>query len=210
MKKTLPFFILALWSCNERAIVKNIPYKHDFTTFYAKKVKEIDSLRQSKYENYDDNPEKLGNEDLVIKEKYAILLSANPKDITHYALYRYIDDWLGTPYKKEAMDKTGVDCSYFIQALFNEVYRESLPKSPASMRSHPGVQSFTGRAFLKEGDLLFFRYAKESAVSDVGLYLRNDRILACGLKDGLNIYDFNDDYFQARFICAGRLAHGKK
>ena len=38
----------------------------------------------------------------------------------------------------------------------------------------------------------------------MGIYLHNDRILPC-TEEGLNIYDFNDPYFQLRYVAAGRL-----
>jgi len=66
------------------------------------------------------------------------------------------------------------------------------------------LQLFTGRTFLKEGDILFFRYDKFHPISDVGIYLHNDRILAC-TNNGLNIYNFNDEYFQLRYVAAGRI-----
>ena len=47
-----------------------------------------------------------------------------PQDIRNYPLYAYIDAWIGTPYKPQSLDKkTGVDASYFVQALFSDVTR---------------------------------------------------------------------------------------
>ena len=104
--------------------------------------------------------------------------------------------------------QSGVEMSYFVQALFSDVYGETFQKTPDGIFRSKAIQLFTGRTFLKEGDILFFRYDKFHPISDVGIYLHNDRILACTTK-GLNIYDFNDEYFQLRYVAAGRLKEKK-
>ena len=49
-----------------------------------------------------------------------------PQDIRNYPLYTYIDAWIGTPYKPQSLDKkTGVDASYFVQALFSYDFNDS-------------------------------------------------------------------------------------
>ena len=122
-----------------------------------------------------------------------------------YKLYSYLDEWIGTPYKKQMLEKqVGVEASYFVQALYSDIYKETFPKTPDGIFRSKSIQLFTGRTFLKEGDIVFFRYDKFRPISDVGIYLHNDRILACTAQ-GLNIYDFNDEYFQLRYVAAGRL-----
>ena len=151
-----------------------------------------------------DNSENLNDETLAIKEKYSIVLGVMPTKITNYKLYSYIDQWIDTPYKEKSFSKDGIDCSYFIQSLFSSVFKVTLPKDPAGMFRSKSLQLFTGRTFLEEGDLVFFRYDKDHPISDVGMYLHNDRILACTDK-GLAIYNFNDEYFQLRYIASGRI-----
>jgi len=184
-------------SCASKSYIKEIPYN-----FSNDNIKvPVDS----QYVNIDDNSERLSDEELRIKEKYSIIMEVMPKEITNYKFYSYIDRWIGTPYKKQFLEeKIGVDCSYFIQSLYSEVYEETFQKTPDGIFRSKSIQLFTGRTFLKEGDILFFRYDKMHPISDVGIYLHNDRILAC-TEDGLNIYDFNDTYFQLRYVAAGRL-----
>ncbi len=151
-----------------------------------------------------DNSENLSDDLLAIKEKYSIVLGVIPTKITNYPLYSYIDEWINTPYKEKSFSKEGIDCSYFLQSLYSSVYKVTLPKDPAGMFRSKSLQLFTGRTFLQEGDLVFFRYDKDNPISDVGMYLHNDRILACTDK-GLAIYNFNDEYFQLRYIASGRI-----
>lgn len=195
---------IAILSCVGKKYITEIPFRYSGQSGLNSN-KDI----ESKYSIVEDNPQGLGDDVLTIKEKYSIILEVMPKEITNYRLYSYIDEWLGTPYKKQSLEKQkGVDASYFIQSLFSDIYDETFPKTPDGIFRSKALQLFTGRTFLKEGDIVFFRYEKSRPISDVALYLHNDRILACTTK-GLNIYDFNDEYFQLRFVAAGRLREKK-
>ncbi|RZJ51457.1 MAG: peptidoglycan endopeptidase [Chryseobacterium sp.] len=198
------WLILFLTSCSSKKYIQEIPYNFSSDEF-SNSSYGLKNNVDSQYSDQDDNLEKLTDEELRIKEKYSIIMEVMPKEVNNYKLYTYIDHWIGTPYKKQSLDeKIGVDCSYFVQSLYSDVYGETFQKTADGIFRSKSVQLFTGRTFLKEGDLLFFRYNKEHPISDVGIYLHNDRILACTEK-GLNIYNFNDEYFQLRYVAAGRL-----
>ncbi|WP_326982432.1 NlpC/P60 family protein [Chryseobacterium sp. MYb264] len=199
------FFLLLSFtlSCSSKKYILDVPYQ-----YAADELKTDLSVQKGideKYSIVDDNEQNLSDEELRIKEKYSIILKVMPKEITDYNFYGYIDKWLGTPYQSQKLEeKLGVDCSYFVQALYSDVFKVTFPKTPDGIFRSKSIQLFTGRTFLKEGDLLFFRYDKFNPISDVGIYLHNDRILAC-TANGLNIYNFNDEYFQLRYVAAGRL-----
>lgn len=200
----LSFSLLFICSCTSKQYIQEIPYNFSAEA-YNQKTEDVKNSFVSKYSHVDDNVEKLSDEELRLKEKYSIIMEVMPKEVDNYKLYSYIDRWIGTPYKKQTLEeKTGVDCSYFVQSLYSDVYGETFQKTPDGIFRSKSIQLFTGRAFLKEGDILFFRYDKMHPISDVGIYLNNDRILAC-TSDGLNIYDFNNEYFQLRYVAAGRL-----
>lgn len=205
--KHIAFYLFAglgMISCSSKTYIKEIPYNFSSDS-YENSASGIKSKVDSQYTNVDDNVEKLSDEELRVKEKYSIIMEVMPKEVTNYSLYSYIDRWIGTPYKKQSLEeKMGVDCSYFVQSLYSDVYGETFQKTPDGIFRSKSIQLFTGRTFLKEGDILFFRYDKAHPISDVGIYLHNDRILAC-TATGLNIYDFNDEYFQLRYVAAGRL-----
>lgn len=210
MRRILLLLFLTLFCYCGKPFIESVPNKYNYTDLYNKKIDSIKRVKESNYVIYEDNFEKLSDQLLRIKEKYAIILAVHPKKVMNYNLYSYIDYWLGTPYKENSLDKKeGVDGAYLIQSLFNEVYNVTLSKKPSGMFTDQSVQIFTGRAYLKEGDLVFFRYNKELPISDVGLYLQNDRILICTSKGGLSIYDFNDSYFHTRYVASGRLKSKK-
>ena len=201
----IPFiFCVIVFSCAGKKYIREIPYNYSSDTF-SQTVQNQKENSDLNYSLIDDNPDGLSDDILKIKEKYSIILVVMPKEIRDYKLYSYLDEWIGTPYKKQMLEKqVGVEASYFVQALYSDIYKETFPKTPDGIFRSKSIQLFTGRTFLKEGDIVFFRYDKFRPISDVGIYLHNDRILACTAQ-GLNIYDFNDEYFQLRYVAAGRL-----
>lgn len=206
MKCKILFLILfpTLYGCGSENYIAQVPFKYDYSVDLLKKQTKMNDIALGNQAVVNDNSENLSDETLAIKEKYSIVLGVIPTKITDYKLYSYIDQWIDTPYKEKSFSKDGLDCSYFIQSLFSSVFKVTLPKDPAGMFRSKSLQLFTGRTFLEEGDLVFFRYDKDHPISDVGMYLHNDRILACTDK-GLAIYNFNDEYFQLRYIASGRI-----
>lgn len=193
-----------LFGCGSENYIAQVPFKYDYSVDLLKKQNKMNDISLGNQAVVNDNSENLNDETLAIKEKYSIVLGVMPSKISNYKLYSYIDQWIDTPYKEKSFSKDGIDCSYFIQSLFSSVFKVTLPKDPAGMFRSKSLQLFTGRTFLEEGDLVFFRYDKDHPISDVGMYLHNDRILACTDK-GLAIYNFNDEYFQLRYIASGRI-----
>jgi len=157
-----------------------------------------------KANEYDAN---LSDREIYLKEKYAIILNVSPAEVNDYDFYGFIDDWLNTPYSTEKkLDKQGANMVAFTQALYNQVYKVKLPAaSAADIFRASQLEKFTGRGFLEEGDLIFFRYSKDLPVSDVAIYLKNDKILMSTQSAGLAIFDFNSDYFQTRYLASGRV-----
>jgi cell wall-associated NlpC family hydrolase len=200
----LTVFILSCIGCSSDKYISQIPFKYDYSLDLLKKEAKMQESSLKNKTVVNDNSENLSDAVLALKEKYSIVLGVVPNKITNYKLYAYIDQWIDTPYKEKSFSKQGLDCSYYLQSLYSDVYKVTLPKDPAGMYRSKAMQKFTGRSFLAEGDLVFFRYSKDSPISDVGLYLHNDRVLACTGK-GLAIYNFNDEYFQLRYIGAGRI-----
>jgi hypothetical protein len=208
-KLALLMLCLILLGCGSENYIAQVPFKYDYSVDLLKKQNKMNETALQNQAVVVDNTENLSDEVLAIKEKYSIVLGVMPAKISDYKLYSYIDQWIDTPYKDKSFSKDGIDCAYFIQSLYSSVYKVTLPKDPAGMFRSKSLQLFTGRDFLEEGDLVFFRYDKDHPISDVGMYLHNDRILACTEK-GLAIYNFNDEYFQLRYIASGRINEDAK
>jgi hypothetical protein len=190
-------------SCGSGRYIEELPYLHS-SEQYTKELDGIKKRTDSTFaiEEFDDR--KLNDEEMSIRERYSIIMRIMPKKVINYKLYSFIDQWIGSSAKQMSNQKNGTDCAQFASLLFNEVYHETISPIPEKVFRSKDIELFTGRNFLQEGDILFFRYDKGHPISDEGIYLQNNKIVAC-TAGGLNIYDFNDQYFQLRYIAAGRL-----
>lgn len=212
MKKTVWILIILtplLTTCNSSKYVNDVPYKFSYDESSIKKELGIDGQSSVTAIEYDKN---LTDREIYLKEKYAIILNVSPGEVNDYEFYGFVDDWLNTPHTTEKkMDKQGANMVSFTQALYNQVYKVKLPAaSAAEIFTAPQLEKFTGRGFLEEGDLIFFRYSKDLPVSDVAIYLKNDKILMSTQNAGLAIFDFNSDYFQTRYLASGRVLKQEK
>lgn len=207
-KYSIGFIVLllfALMSCSSKRYIKDLPYLFPI----EQSNKEL-SLRK----NYNDflindsynDEEKINERELDIKERYSITMGVTPKKVTNYRLYSFIDQWIktGGETTQSFNNEKQEGCGSFVSLLFNEVYNETISPVPEKVFTSKSIELFTGRNFLKEGDIIFFRYDKLHPISDEAIYLQNNKIIAC-TTTGLNIYDFNNEYFQLRYIAAGRL-----
>jgi len=115
--------------------------------------------------------------------------------VTHTAL-RYI----GVPYAWGGTSYSGVDCSGFVQAVF-EHNGIDLPRTADG-------QFDTGRpvrsADLEPGDLVFFQTYAPGA-SHVGIYLGSGRFVHASSSDGVRVDALATEYYAERYIGARRL-----
>lgn len=115
--------------------------------------------------------------------------------VTHTAL-RYI----GVPYAWGGTSFNGVDCSGFVQAVF-EHNGIDLPRTADG-------QFETGRPVrsddLQPGDLVFFQTYAPGA-SHVGIYLGRGRFVHASSSDGVRVDALATAYYAERYIGARRL-----
>lgn len=211
MKKitSLVFILLLIIACGTPKYVDEVPLKLKFD---EKKIKSELGIKDGKPNQTlaDQYEEGLTDEQIRVKEKYAVLLSVRPDDIKSYDFYEYIDKWIGTPYGNRSFSKDSLGMVPFAQALYSKTYKKSLPKTAIGIFQSKDVELFLSRIDLEEGDFIFLRYSKDVPVSDVAIYLKNDRILATTKSSGLRIFNFNDNYFQTRYFASGRIKEEEK
>jgi cell wall-associated NlpC family hydrolase len=115
-------------------------------------------------------------------------------DITRTAL-RYV----GVPYAWGGTSFNGVDCSGFVQAVF-ERNGISLPRTADSQFE---VGSPVLMEDLRPGDLVFFETYTAGA-SHVGIFLGNGQFIHAS-SIGVRVDDLAEDYYAERYIGARRL-----
>lgn len=125
-----------------------------------------------------------------VRNHYAQLLHVHPHELNP-ALYAYIDEWIGTPHRLGGQDKSGIDCSGFVNNLFQRVYNMKLPRTSREMAE------IVKRKYdhqLKEGDLVFFAFG-EKEIDHVGVYLHNDMFVHVSTKRGVMISNLKESWF---------------
>jgi LysM repeat protein len=110
--------------------------------------------------------------------------------------------FLGTRYRFGGSSRNGLDCSAFVQKVFNEM-EVSLPRTAREQFEKGDVVT---RGDMQKGDLVFFRtYA--SFPSHVGIYLGGNRMIHASSRDRrVVISSVDTPYYRSRFIGAKRVA----
>jgi lipoprotein Spr/probable lipoprotein NlpC len=138
---------------------------------------------------------------LSLVEKYAEIMRVNKMDIKNSALYAFIDEWLGTPYKFGGQDKNGIDCSGFAQLLEKQAFGISIPRSTSDQVN---VIKRKYEEELVEGDLVFFDYDGRK-FGHVGVYLQNGYVVHASTSKGVIIVQLHDPYMYQHFTRAGSV-----
>lgn len=137
-----------------------------------------------------------------LQVKYSTLMQVLPDAIRNLPLYKFIDEWYGVPYRYGGNSKVGIDCSAFVQRMFEEVYGLNVVRTAMDQASMTSL--IWNRDYCKEGDLVFF-HTRGRKISHVGIYLLNNFFVHASSSQGIMISSLDEEYWQKRFSCAGRL-----
>jgi len=122
-----------------------------------------------------------------------------PADETHYydeiqamlLLYQQHEAWQGTPYRIGGVNRSGIDCSAFVQVTFRDVFGMDLPRTTEQqLRTGQRIH----RAQLQSGDLVFFRNGRH-----VGIYLENHKFLHASTTRGVMISSLKNTYWSRHY-----------
>jgi len=109
--------------------------------------------------------------------------------------------FLGTRYRFGGTSRNGLDCSSFVQQVFNEM-EVSLPRTA---REQFALGDVVAQGDMQKGDLVFFStYA--SFPSHVGIYLGDNRMIHASSRERrVVISSLDTPYYRSRFIGAKRI-----
>lgn len=116
------------------------------------------------------------------------------------ALQQAHNDWQGTPYVLGGSGIGGVDCSSFMQILFDDYFGISLPRNT---RQQLQKGSSVRRKFISAGDLIFFRTGRD--LLHVGVALDGNRFLHASVSSGVMISNLNQRYWASRYLATRRV-----
>ncbi|MGR5131744.1 C40 family peptidase [Vibrio alfacsensis] len=109
-------------------------------------------------------------------------------------LYQFYNEWHGTPYRLGGTQKSGIDCSAFVQRAFVEAYQLSLPRT-TRQQSKQGIEMSWSDA--KQGDLVFFKTKRTTY--HVGIYLGNKQFMHASTSKGVIISRIDNPYWASKF-----------
>ena len=132
--------------------------------------------------------------------KYAVLLNTEVELLADNVLLGYVDEWYGTRYRYGGTNKSGIDCSAFVQAIYLSAFAISLPRTARDQYRQSRIISATE---MKTGDLVFFNTT--GGISHVGIYLQNNKFVHASTSYGVTVSDMFDPYYLKRFIGIGRI-----
>ncbi|MGE3959638.1 MAG: NlpC/P60 family protein [Vicinamibacterales bacterium] len=113
--------------------------------------------------------------------------------------------WLGTPYKLGGNTRSGVDCSAFVKAVYQDVYGVQLPRT-AEEQERLGRK--VDRKDLQPGDLVFFRTKGMGPffkARHVGVYVGGGEFAQASGRLGVNIAPLSNRYWSRKYEGARRL-----
>lgn len=136
-----------------------------------------------------------------LSEKYSKIIGQR---VTNEALYREIDQWIGTPYTYGGKTKSGIDCSNFVCQILKQVYQKPAGfYLPSAKLAEQGQKINSSQA--EEGDLVFFSINSNSKVSHVGVYLANNKFVHASTSRGVMISSLQEEYYKKRFLYLRRV-----
>lgn len=115
-------------------------------------------------------------------------------------LYRAHNEWKGTPYVLGGGGLNGVDCSSFIQIIFDGHFGITMPRNTRDqIREGSGVR----RSAVRPGDLIFFRTSRKEL--HVGIAINGDEFLHASTSSGVMISSLSERYWATRFLGVRRV-----
>ncbi|MGA7160364.1 MAG: C40 family peptidase [Bacteroidota bacterium] len=109
--------------------------------------------------------------------------------------------YLGTPYVYGGETKSGIDCSAFTSAVYNQSVNVKLPRTAADQVKEGKPVSFDQ---LKFGDLMFFNTTGANP-SHVGIYIGDDLFAHASEAFGVTISSIESSYYKKRYTEARRI-----
>jgi cell wall-associated NlpC family hydrolase len=111
------------------------------------------------------------------------------------------ESYLKTPYRYGGKTRKGMDCSGFVQQVFEETYKMKLPRSSAAMARYG---KDVDKDDLQPGDLVFF---KSIRINHVGIYMGDGYFIHSQSGIGVTYTKLDSPYFNSHYAEAKRVVN---
>ncbi len=193
----LPLFLII---CNFAKMNKYFAYiLLVFNTMLLSSEVPAQALKDSATVNVSSSDQNLLEE--YLKGYYSQVFGFDIPQIFNSDLYGSIEKWLGTPYQYAGKSFNGIDCSSFVNRIYETVYCHILTGNSADIAKQV---TKLPKEKLREGDLVFFKINHRN-ISHVGVYLGDDKFAHASRSKGVIISDLNAPYYKKYFVKAGRV-----
>lgn len=109
-------------------------------------------------------------------------------------------DWKGVPYVLGGSGYSGVDCSSFMQIVFEDYFQIKLPRNT---REQMKVGSSVRRNQIQMGDMVFFKTGRDSY--HVGVMVNEQQFLHASTSSGVMISGLQESYWSERYLTTRRV-----
>ncbi len=116
-------------------------------------------------------------------------------------LRRVAESYLGVKYKWAGSDRNGMDCSGFVQTVFDEAHGMQLPRNSAAMARYG---KSIDKDKLKPGDLVFFKRVR---IDHVGIYMGEGYFIHSQSGIGVTYTKLESPYFSTHYAGAKRVVN---
>lgn len=151
------------------------------------------------------------DDDTAVCIKYADVIGVAPTVISNSSLYSFIEEWYGVPYLYGGNDKSGIDCSAFVQKVYENVFGINVVRT--AFEQFNLCRLIMNTDSLVEGDLVFFCTVTRSRknkrirrrITHVGIYLANNYFVHASTSCGVMISNLTEKYWANKFAGAGQI-----
>src|SRR5690606_11120373 len=115
-------------------------------------------------------------------------------------LYHFVYEWLGTPYRLGGDSKSGIDCSKFSLAVYENVFNTTIGYN--SRNQYANVKPIR-KNDLQPGYLVFFKI-RSRHITHVGVYLGDYTFAHASSSRGVMASNLNEAYWKRYYYNGGR------